>query len=97
MADQLIVKPEEVRRYARELRRYASDLDANTTKMLKRLASLGDTWQDSKYHQFNSDMKGIAKQVKRSRQIVSDYSKYLDNFAARVEAALRTKSPSGSK
>ena len=95
MADQLIVKPERVRHYAKDLRRYASELESNTSKILRGLSALGDTWRDAKYHEFNNEMKTLAKQVKRSKAVVEDYSKYLDAFAKRVEDALATKMPKG--
>jgi len=91
MARGLIVDAQAVWSFAKELRRYAGELDGNTAKMLSRLSSLHSAWRDAKYDRFHSDMKAIAKDVKKARSIIEEYSKHLDDFARKADIAERAR------
>jgi len=43
---QALIDPEEVRRFAAELKRFNGDLRERSASLMARLTALGDTWQD---------------------------------------------------
>ena len=43
---QAIIDPEEVRRFAKELKRFNDDVQAKAGSLQARFAALGSTWQD---------------------------------------------------
>lgn len=91
MADKLIVEPDAVTGFARDLRNYANQLDTGTSRMASRLSSLHSHWHDAKYAKFSGEMKELAGRVKKARLAVIEYANHLDTFAERVRAAGATK------
>ena len=87
----LIVQPDAVTTFARELRSYACQLESGTSRMTSRLGSLGDNWQDQKYRKFRDEMVELSARVKKARLAVVDYASHLDTFAQRVRDAGATK------
>ena len=49
---QAIIDPEEVRRFAAELKRFNGDLRERSNSLLARFNALGDTWQDQEQEKF---------------------------------------------
>jgi uncharacterized protein YukE len=47
-----IVDPEELRRFAFELRRFNTDTQAQITSIQRRFVKLGETWQDQEHAKF---------------------------------------------
>jgi uncharacterized protein YukE len=88
---QLIVSSSSVADFARELRRYASELEGSTVRMNGQLSRLGSDWKDAKYRAFKGEMESLARDIKKTRQRVDSYSKHLTTFAQRVREAERTK------
>ena len=91
MSRGLIVQPDEVRTFVRELRNYTNKLEADTSRILERLSTLGETWRDRKYDKFREDMKDVAKEVKKARTAGEIYAKHLSKFADDADVALGRK------
>ena len=45
--------PEEVRRFADELKRFNTDLQERVVSLQARFSALGDTWQDQEHAKFS--------------------------------------------
>ena len=61
---QAIIDPEEVRRFAAELKRFNSDLRDRTQSIISRFAALGDTWQDQEHEKFSSEFEQMVKALR---------------------------------
>ena len=49
---QAIMDPEEVRRFAKELKRFNDDVQVRASSLQARFAALGATWQDQEAEKF---------------------------------------------
>src|SRR5215471_10888272 len=58
---QAIMDPEEVRRFAEELKRFNTDLRDRLVSLQARFAALGDTWQDQEQGKFAEEFKQTMK------------------------------------
>ena len=70
---QAIMDPEEVRRFATELKRFNDDVQAKASSLQARFAALGATWQDQRItknlgRNFSPRCKGVEKNSWRYRR-----------------------------
>ena len=81
--------PEELRRFARDLNRFNSDLRDLTTALHGRLGTLGRTWRDQEHRkfaeQFTETVKVLGKFLDSSDQHVS----FLMRKASHLEEYLK--------
>lgn len=61
---QAIVTPEELRKFALELKRFNEELKQNYTKTYIRFKQLGETWRDQEYKKFEKDFDQTTKVIK---------------------------------
>src|SRR5687768_8402882 len=61
---QAIIDPEEVRRFAAELKRFNGDLRERSNSLLSRFNALGDTWKDQEQEKFAVEFLQMMKSVK---------------------------------
>ena len=54
---QAIMDPEQVRRFAEELKRFNGDLQDKVASLQARFAALGDTWQDEEHAKFAEEFR----------------------------------------
>jgi uncharacterized protein YukE len=47
-----VVDPEELRRFASDLKRFNADMQAQITSIQRRFTKLGETWQDQEQEKF---------------------------------------------
>ena len=86
---QAIVDPEEVRRFAQELKKFNSDLVNGMASLQARFAALGDTWQDQEHAKFLEEFKTTMKALKKFVEVSNQHSPYLLRKAQRIEEYLR--------
>ena len=64
------VDPEELRRFAFELKRFNADMQSQVSAMQRRFVKLGETWQDQEHAKFAETfekmMQVLAKMVEAS-------------------------------
>src|SRR4051812_26522960 len=69
---QAIMDPEEVRRFAKELKRFNDDLQVRASALQARFTALGSTWQDQEHEKFAEEfvttMKALKKFVESSER-----------------------------
>jgi uncharacterized protein YukE len=85
---QAIMDPEQVRRFAEELKRFNSDLQDRMVGLQARFSALGDTWQDQEHVKFAEEFKQTVKALKKFVEISNQHTPYLLRKAQRIEEYL---------
>ena len=85
---QAIMDPEQVRRFAEELKRFNSDLKDKIVSLQARFAALGDTWQDQEHVKFAEEFKQTMKALKKFVEVSNQHTPYLLRKAQRIEEYL---------
>ena len=80
--------PEQVRRFAEELKRFNSDLQNSLSALQARFAALGDTWQDQEHNKFNEEFKQTVKALRKFIEVSNQHTPYLLRKAQRIEEYL---------
>jgi uncharacterized protein YukE len=88
---QAIMDPEEVRRFADELKRFNSDLQDRVSSLHARFAALGDTWQDQEHTKFADEFKQTIKALKKFVEVSNQHTPYLLRKAQRIEEYLNQR------
>ena len=83
--------PEEVRRFAEELKRFNSDLQDRIVSLQARFAALGDTWQDQEHTKFAEEFKQIMKAMKKFDEVSNQHTPFLLRKAQRIEEYLNQR------
>ncbi|MDP6506377.1 MAG: WXG100 family type VII secretion target [Planctomycetota bacterium] len=86
---QAIMDPEEVRRFAEQLKRFTTDLQSSAGSLQARFQALGDTWQDQEYEKFSEEFQDTIKALKRFMEVSTQYAPYLQRKAQRIEDYLK--------
>jgi uncharacterized protein YukE len=85
---QAIMDPEEVRRFAAELKRFNDDVQMKASSLQARFASLGTTWQDQDHEKFAEEFVSTMKVLKKFMEISEKHTPYLLRKAQRIEQYL---------
>lgn len=88
---QAIMDPEQVRRFAEELKRFNTDLQDKVTSLQARFAALGDTWADQEHAKFSEEFKQTVKALKRFVEVSNQHTPYLLRKAQRIEEYLNQR------
>lgn len=80
--------PEEVRRFADELKRFNTDLQDRVMSLQARFAALGDTWHDQEHAKFAEEFRQLVKTLKRFVEISNQQTPYLMRKAQRIQEYL---------
>lgn len=85
---QAIMDPEEVRRFAKELKRFNDDVQQRATALQARFAALGSTWQDQEQQKFAEEFINTMKVLKKFVEVSEKNTPYLLRKAQRIEEYL---------
>lgn len=88
---QAIMDPEQVRRFADELKRFNGDLQDRLAALQTRFAALGDTWQDQEHAKFSEEFKQLVKSLKRFVEASGQHTPFLLRKAQRIEEYLNQR------
>jgi uncharacterized protein YukE len=88
---QAIMDPEQVRRFAEELKRFNVDLQNSMASLQARFAALGDTWQDQEHSKFSEEFKQTMKALKKFVEVSNQHTPYLLRKAQRIEEYLNQR------
>lgn len=80
--------PEEVRRFATELKRFNEDVQAKAASLQARFAALGATWQDQDHEKFGEEFLSTMKTLKKFVEVAEKHTPYLLRKAQRIEQYL---------
>jgi uncharacterized protein YukE len=85
---QAIIDPEEVRRFAAELKRFNGDLRERSASLMARFTALGDTWQDQEQEKFAGEFTQLMKTLKSFLELSERHTPYLLRKADRIQQYL---------
>ncbi len=85
---QAIMDPEEVRRFAQELKKFNTDLLNGMASLQARFSSLGETWQDQEHAKFADEFKQTMKALKKFVEASNQHTPFLLRKAQRIEEYL---------
>ena len=88
---QAVMDPEQVRRFADELKRFNADLQDKVASLQARFAALGDTWQDQEQAKFADEFAQIMKALKKFVEVSNQQAPYLLRKAQRIEEYLNQR------
>jgi uncharacterized protein YukE len=83
--------PEQVRRFAEELKRFNTDLQDKLVSLQARFAAVGDTWQDQEHAKFAEEFRQIVKALKKFVDVSNQQTPYLLRKAQRIEEYLNQR------
>ena len=85
---QAIMDPEEVRRFASELKRFNDDIQNKAASLQARFAALGATWQDQDHEKFAEEFVTTMKVLRKFMEVSEKHTPYLLRKAQRIEQYL---------
>jgi uncharacterized protein YukE len=85
---QAIIDPEEVRRFAAELKRFNDNLRERSASVMARFSSLGESWQDAEHEKFAGEFAQMMKSVKKFVEASDRHVPYLMRKAERIQQYL---------
>lgn len=85
---QAIMDPEEVRRFAKELKRFNDDVQVRAAALQSRFTALSSTWQDQEHEKFAEEFVMTMKVLKKFTEISEKHTPFLLRKAQRIEEYL---------
>ena len=85
---QAIMDPEEVRRFAQELKRFNEDVQTRAASLQARFLALGGTWQDQEHEKFAEEFISTMKVLRKFTEVAEKHIPFLLRKAQRVEQYL---------
>ena len=85
---QAIMDPEEVRRFAKELKRFNDDMQVRAASLQGRFSALSSTWQDQEHEKFADEFTSTMKVLKKFMEVSEKHTPYLLRKAQRIEEYL---------
>lgn len=82
------VDPAELRRFARDMHRFNSDLQTMMSSLHARSQRLAGSWQDQEQQKFAEELDRTMKQLQRFMASSEDHTKFLLRKATQIEAYL---------
>jgi uncharacterized protein YukE len=83
--------PEEVRRFAKELKRFNDDLQVRAASLQSRFTSLGSTWQDQEHEKFAEEFVTTMKAIKKFVEVAEKHTPFLLRKAQRIQEYLNQR------
>ncbi len=83
--------PEEVRRFADELKRFNTDLQDRVASLQARFSALGDTWQDQEHAKFAEEFRQLLKAMKKFVEASNQQTPFLLRKAQRIQEYLNQR------
>ena len=85
---QAIMDPEEVRRFAAELKRFNEDIQNRSSSLMGRFKALESTWQDDEQKKFAEEFITTMKVIKKFVEVSDKQAPLLLRKAQRIEQYL---------
>jgi uncharacterized protein YukE len=88
---QAIVDPEELRRFAANLKKFNTEVQDRLTTLSGQLISLGRTWRDQEHMKFTEEFEQHMKVIGHFTEITKAYIPYLVRKAESIEQYLQQR------
>ncbi|MEQ1860499.1 MAG: WXG100 family type VII secretion target [Chthoniobacteraceae bacterium] len=85
---QAIMDPEEVRRFAKELKRFNEDVQTRAAALHARFTNLSSTWQDQEHEKFAEEFVSTMKVLRKFMEVAEKHTPFLLRKAQRIEEYL---------
>ena len=85
---QAIVSPEDLRKFAADLKRFNDDLKENFGQLHGRFKELGETWRDQEHKKFEKEFDEAGKAIKMFLAASEEYVPFLMRKAEAAEGYL---------
>ena len=85
---QAVVDPIEVRRFAVNLKRFCTELQAALGGLHSQYLSLGDSWRDQEYERFRQEFEQALAGHERLTEVSAEFIPFLLRKAERIEEYL---------
>jgi uncharacterized protein YukE len=82
---QAIMDPEEVRRFAAELKRFNEDMQTRASALHARFVALTGTWQDQEQVKFTEEFVTTMKVLRKFMEVSEKHTPFLLRKAQRVQ------------
>ncbi|MGV3774627.1 MAG: WXG100 family type VII secretion target [Verrucomicrobiales bacterium] len=88
---QVVIEPEQVKKFAQELQRFNNDLQNRMSALQANFAALGETWNDQEQVKFAEEFRETIKALKKFTEISQGHVPYLLRKAQRIEEYLKQR------
>jgi uncharacterized protein YukE len=88
---QAIVDPNELRKFANNLRRFNAELEERMSALAAQLHGLGATWRDQEHKKFVEDFEQQMKAIARYVEATNEHAPFLLRKAERIEEYLQQR------
>jgi len=85
---QAIVSPEELRKFASDLKHFSDELKQNLGQLHARFKQLGETWRDQEHKKFEKEFDQASRTIKQFLTASDDYVPFLVRKAMAAEGYL---------
>lgn len=85
------MNPEEVRRFAQELKRFNTETQQRASSLQSRFAALGETWQDQEHEKFATEFLTTMKTIRKFMELSEQHTPFLLRKAQRIEDYLNQR------
>ncbi len=83
-----IVDPGELRQFARDLKRFNTELARNAGAMQARFSALSQTWRDQEQRKFAEEFEQMMRSLSRFTKVSDEHVPFLLRKADRIEEYL---------
>ncbi len=83
--------PEEVRRFAKEMKRFNEEVQVKAASLQARFAALSGSWQDQEHEKFAEEFTTTMRVMKKFVEIAEKHTPYLLRKAQRIEEYLEQR------
>lgn len=91
MSPQAIADPEELERFAQELKQFTSQLDDSMKRLNSRFGRLSDTWRDQEHQKFARDYQQTMRVLTQFMHTADQQIPFLQRKAARIRDYLNQR------
>jgi uncharacterized protein YukE len=88
---QAIVDPEEIRRFARNLKKFNIEMQDRITVLGSQLGALGKTWRDQEHKKFAEEFEHHMKVISRFIEVTEEHIPFLLRKAEAIERYLQQR------
>ncbi len=88
---QAIVDPEELRRFARNLKKFNAEMQERISVLGTQLAALGKTWRDQEHQKFADEFEAHMRVIARFTEVTEEHIPYLLRKAEIIEQYLEQR------
>jgi uncharacterized protein YukE len=91
MSPQAIASPEELERFAHDLKQFNAQLRDSTSRLQGQFSRLGDTWRDQEHQKFAQEFEQTMRVIHRFIQVSDQHIPFLLRKAQRVRDYLQQR------